>query len=159
MDIKLIDEKFLDFLRQTKGIIALGYFDGIYPVAEPKFVVDVDENENSLCFIESDENKIKKIRNSKSVSVSLFDWSGKVLDGYQLKGTVEVFSKGDKIFEEIIQSFISKSVKPLFLNEFLSEMEEEKIIPQKNFVVKITFNIKYSHAPTPDSAKPLVVIK
>ncbi|MCX8028522.1 MAG: hypothetical protein N2712_00805 [Brevinematales bacterium] len=160
MNATLIDDKLLEFLKQNKGIIAFGYTrnDG-YPIVEPKFVVDINESENSICFIESKQDVVNNIKSSKSVSVSIFDWNGKALDGFQLKGIPEVYTKESDFFNNVIQRLETKSLSPSFLNEFLEEMETSKIIPSKNFVVKIEFNMKYSLAPSPESAKPIVVIK
>ncbi|MCS7298616.1 MAG: hypothetical protein RMJ37_01480 [Spirochaetia bacterium] len=160
MDVNIIDNKVLELLKQNKGIIAFGYIGkGDYPIAEPKFVVDIDLSSNTLSFFESKQEVADYMKNSKSVSVSLFDWSGKVFDGYQLKGIVEVFPKGSKVFNEILERYNSRSLKPEFLNEFLALMEESKIIPTKNFIIQIKFNIKYSQAPSPESAKPIVVLR
>jgi len=37
-------------------------------------------------------------------------------------------------------------------------MNERIIIPKKEFVVKLDFNIKYSQAPSAQSAKPIIAI-
>lgn len=159
MDVKIVDDKVLEFLKQNKGIIAFGYIGkGEYPIAEPKFVVDVDLVSNTLSFFESKQEVAEYMKKSKSVSVSLFDWSGKVFDGYQLKGIVEVFPKGSKVFNEILERYNSRSLRPEFLNEFLLVMDEKKIIPEKNYIIQIKFNMKYSQAPSPESAKPIVAI-
>lgn len=158
MDVKIIDDKVLEFIKNNKGIIALGYVNSKgYPEVSPKFVVEISENH--ISFIESKKEVVEMIKNSKSVSVAIFDWTGKVADGYQLKGSAEFFDKNSPKFKEILSKFESKTLTPNFLNEFLQEMEENKIIPEKNFLVEIHFNIKYSLAPSPESAKPIVLIK
>jgi len=49
-------------------------------------------------------------------------------------------------------------MKPIFLNEIANRMNERIIIPQKEFVMKLDFNIKYSQAPSAQSAKPIMKI-
>ena len=155
-DVVLIDNDVLELLKLNNGIFALGFVRDGYPVCYPRFAVEVEGN--SITFIESDVKVIESLKISNKVAISLFDWEGNTVKSFQLKGWTEVFEKGTPYFDEIVKKFELRTMKPSFLNEIANRMNERMIIPKKEFVVKLDFNIKYSQAPSPQSAKPLIAI-
>jgi DNA-binding XRE family transcriptional regulator len=155
-DVVLIDSNVLELLKLNNGIFALGFVRDGYPVCYPRFAVEVEEN--SITFIESDVKVIESLKISNKIAISLFDWEGNTVKSFQLKGWAEVFEKETPYFDEIVKKFELRTMKPSFLNEIANRMNERMIIPKKEFVVKLDFNIKYSQAPSPQSAKPLIAI-
>ncbi|MFN4245355.1 MAG: hypothetical protein ACK4F9_04310 [Brevinematia bacterium] len=156
----LIDFSVNSFIKLNKGLVAFSYLNKYgYPIVEPKFIVEINEYENYICFFESKKDKADSIKNSKSVSISIFDWSCKSFDGYQLKGTTQVFSNESAFFKDILKKFKDGMLTPDYLNDFVKEMEINKIIPEFNYIIRIDVTMKYSLAPSSESAKPLVFIK
>ena len=152
----LIDDNVLELLKLNNGIFVLGFVKGEYSVCYPRFAVDVEEN--SITFIEGDVKVIESLKISNKIAISLFDWEGNTVKSFQIKGWAEIFEKGEPYFEEIIRKFETRTMKPEFLDEFIGRMDKRIIIPGKEFVVKLNFNIKYSQAPSAKSAKPIILI-
>jgi len=154
--VVLIDDDVLELLRLNNGMFAFGFVMNGYPVVYPKFVVEAIGN--SMTFIESNVRFIENLRISNKISVSVFDWRGNTVKSFQLKGFANVYEKGTPYFEEIIRKFESRKMNPDFLNEIADRMDERIIVPKKEFVVKLDLNMKYSQAPSPESAKPIIAI-
>ncbi len=155
-NVVLIDDEILELLRLNNGIFGFGFVLNRYPVVYPRFAVDVSAN--TITFIESKEDVIRNLKVSNKISVSIFDWEGNTVKGFQLKGWATVFEKDTQYFEEVLKRFETRTMKPDFLNEIANRMDERIIIPRKEFVVKLEFNIKYSQAPSPESAKPIIAV-
>ncbi len=159
----LIQEDIIDIIIHNKGIIGFGYIDDEgFPVVEPKILIEVNPEENYIYILQSGEKLFNILKNQKSVSVTIFRWANSLDEavkegvGYQLKGTCEVFPKDSSVFKDVVERLNSRKLKPEFLNDFLSKANP-KIIG-KDFLIKVTFNLKYSVTSSSNSAKPMVKV-
>ncbi len=155
MTEKFIDEEFLSFLQENKGIVSVGFTkENGFPEATPLFVVEAGDD--YLCFIVRSKI-VERMKNSKGLAISIFDWNASKFLGYQLKANFVIYPSQSDYAKEIISKFDQRRMTPSFLNTFANEMNEKLIIPQKrDYVVKADIELKYSVEPKPESAKPIM---